>query len=47
MSASKYLGHLAREQGDIAGASNHYQAYLRSGPADAKAIEIIMKQMAE
>ena len=41
VSASKYLGHLARDQGDIAGASNHYQDYLRSGPADAKAIEII------
>ena len=47
VSASKYLGHLARDQGDISGASNHYQDYLRSGPADAKAIEIIMKQMAE
>jgi len=47
VAASKYLGHLARDQGDISGASNHYQDYLRSGPADAKAIEIIMKQMAE
>ena len=47
VAASKYLGHLARDQGDISGASNHYQEYLRSDPADAKAIEIIMKQMAE
>ncbi len=47
VAARKYLGHLARDQGDISGASNHYQAYLRSGPADAKAIEIILKQLAE
>jgi predicted Zn finger-like uncharacterized protein len=45
VSAGKYLGHMAREQGDIAGANSHYQAYLRSDPADAKAIEIMIQQM--
>ena len=47
VSAHKYLGHMAREQGDVSGANNHYQAYLRSGPADAKAIEIMMSQMTQ
>jgi predicted Zn finger-like uncharacterized protein len=45
VSAGKYLGHMAREQGDIAGANSHYQTYLRSNPADAKAIEIMIQQM--
>ena len=45
VAASKYLGHMAREQGDISGANSHYQAYLRSNPADAKAIEIMIQQM--
>ena len=45
ITAHKYLGHMAREQGDISGANSHYQSYLRSAPADAKAIEIMIKQM--
>ncbi len=45
VSAHKYLGHMAREQGDISGANSHYQSYLRSGPADARAIEIMIQQM--
>jgi tetratricopeptide (TPR) repeat protein len=45
VAAHKYLGHMAREQGDISGANSHYQSYLRSGPADARAIEIMIQQM--
>jgi tetratricopeptide (TPR) repeat protein len=45
VSAHKYLGHMAKEQGDISGANSHYQSYLRSAPPDAKAIEIMIKQM--
>ena len=47
VSAEKYLGHMARAQGDIAGANRHYQVYLRSGPADSRAIEIMIQQMAQ
>ena len=43
--AHKYLGHMAKEQGDISGANSHYQAYLRSNPADAKAIQALVNQM--
>jgi tetratricopeptide (TPR) repeat protein len=45
VSAHKYLGHMAKEQGDISGANSHYQSYLRSAPPDARAIEIMIKQM--
>ena len=45
VAAHKYLGHMAREQGDISGANSHYQSYLRSGPPDARAIEIMIQQM--
>jgi predicted Zn finger-like uncharacterized protein len=43
--AHKYLGHMAKEQGDISGANSHYQAYLRSNPADEKAIQALVNQM--
>lgn len=45
VAAHKYLGHMARDQGDISGANTHYQSYLRSGPPDARAIEIMIQQM--
>ena len=45
VSAHKYLGHMAKEQGDISGANSHYQSYLRSAPPDARAIEIMIQQM--
>ena len=45
VTAHKYLGHMAKEQGDISGANSHYQSYLRSAPPDARAIEIMIKQM--
>lgn len=45
VTAHKYLGHMAKEQGDISGANSHYQSYLRSGPPDARAIEIMIQQM--
>jgi cytochrome c-type biogenesis protein CcmH/NrfG len=37
--AHKYLGHIARDQGDAAAAVAHYQEYLKSSPADRAAIE--------
>ena len=45
VSAYKYLGHLAREQGDIAGANTHYQTYLRSNPSDAAAVQSLIDQL--
>jgi len=35
----KFLGHIARDQGDAADAVAHYQEYLQSNPADRAAIE--------
>ena len=43
--AHKYLGHMAREQGDISGANSHYQDYLRSNPPDARAIRMLVESM--
>ena len=43
--AHKYLGHMAREQGDISGANSHYQAYLGSSPPDARAIKLLIETM--
>jgi Tfp pilus assembly protein PilF len=43
--AHKYLGHMAREQGDISGANTHYQAYLGSSPPDARAIKLLIETM--
>ena len=43
--AHKYLGHMAREQGDISGANSHYQDYLRSNPPDARAIRMVVESM--
>ena len=43
--AHKYLGHMARERGDISGANSHYQDYLRSNPPDARAIKILIESM--
>jgi len=43
--AHKYLGHMAREQGDISGANTHYQAYLGSSPPDARAIKLVIETM--
>lgn len=39
----KYLGHIARKQGDIFGANAHYQAYLATSPRDAAAIQALMQ----
>ncbi len=39
----KYLGHIARKQGDVFGANAHYQAYLATSPRDAAAIESLMQ----
>jgi hypothetical protein len=43
--AHKFLGHMAREQGDISGANTHYQAYLGSSPPDARAIKLLIETM--
>ena len=43
--AHKYLGHMAREQGDISGANSHYQDYLRSNPPDARAVRLLVESM--
>jgi Flp pilus assembly protein TadD len=39
----KYLGHIARKQGDVFGANAHYQAYLATSPRDAAAIQALMQ----
>lgn len=39
----KYLGHIARKQGDVFGANAHYQAYLATKPRDAAAIQALMQ----
>jgi hypothetical protein len=36
--AEKWLGHLARDRGDVAGAVGHYNTYLKSSPRDADEI---------
>ena len=43
----KYLGHIAREQGDVLGASTHYQAYLAANPnaPDKAKIEALLSQL--
>lgn len=43
--AYKYLGHIARQQGDTAMANSQYQLYLKGGPSDAAQIEQIIAQM--
>jgi predicted Zn finger-like uncharacterized protein len=35
----KYLGHIARDFGDVPGASSYYQAYLATNPSDKAAIQ--------
>ena len=37
--AYKVLGHIARDNGDVAGAKGYYQQYLSSNPSDKAAIE--------
>jgi predicted Zn-dependent protease len=39
----KYLGHIAKKQGDVFGANAHYQAYLATKPRDAAAIQALMQ----
>jgi predicted Zn finger-like uncharacterized protein len=43
--AYKYLGHIARLQGDTALANSQYQLYLKGSPSDAAQIEQIIAQM--
>jgi cytochrome c-type biogenesis protein CcmH/NrfG len=43
--AAKYLGHIAREQGDNAGATGYYQQYLKGSPPDKADIERIIHEM--
>ncbi|MDP2308800.1 MAG: zinc-ribbon domain-containing protein [Pseudomonadota bacterium] len=43
--AYKYLGHIARLQGDTALANSQYQQYLKGSPRDAAEIEQIIAQM--
>ncbi len=43
--AHKFLGHIAREQGDDSGAVTHYQTYLRSSPADSASIEALIRSI--
>ncbi len=43
--AHKYLGHIARDQGDAAGAVSHYQQYLKSNPPDRPAIEQEVREL--
>ncbi|MFT5684818.1 MAG: putative Zn finger-like uncharacterized protein [Myxococcota bacterium] len=37
--ASKWLGHISYDQGDMSGAVGHYQSYLSSNPADRNEIQ--------
>jgi len=39
----KYLGHIAKKQGDVFGANAHYQAYLVTKPRDAAEIQALMQ----
>lgn len=41
----KYLGHIARKNGDTSGANYQYQQYLKTNPPDASEIDQILKQM--
>lgn len=41
----KYLGHIARDNGDPAGANGYYQQYLASNPADRADIEKEIRQL--
>lgn len=43
--APKYLGHIAREQGDVPGANSWYEEYLKGDPPDAADIRAVMQQM--
>lgn len=45
--AAKYLGHIAREQGDIPGANSWYQKYLAGNPKDAGDIRAIIDKMTQ
>jgi predicted Zn finger-like uncharacterized protein len=42
LSASKWLGFISRDEGDIAGSNQFFNAYLASGPADAAQIRQVM-----
>lgn len=43
--AHKYLGHIAKSQGDTPGATFEYQEYLKSSPKDAAEIKQILAQL--
>lgn len=43
--ASKWLGHIARDQGDVAGAIGHYNDYLKTSPSDAADIQREIDQL--
>lgn len=43
--ASKWLGHIARDQGDVAGATGHYNDYLKTSPSDAAEIQRELDQL--
>ena len=43
--AHKYLGHIARTQGDVPGATFQYQEYLKGSPKDAAEIKQILTQL--
>jgi Flp pilus assembly protein TadD len=38
----KWLGYIAREEGDDAGANQHFSTYLKSNPVDAAIIKRVM-----
>jgi len=43
--AAKWLGHIARDQGDAPGAIGYYQTYLNSNPSDASEIQQQITQL--
>ena len=43
--ADKWLGHIARDQGDVAGATGHYNDYLKTSPSDAAEIQRELDQL--
>jgi len=43
--AAKWLGHIARDQGDAPGAIGYYQTYLSSNPSDASEIQQQITQL--
>jgi len=42
VSANKWLGYIARDEGDLAGANQFFTTYLSTNPTDAARIRSVM-----